>query len=320
MFGKLKKQKSRSPVEEMEQFYLNQFLNNTKIPPQGNNSMSSFGQTMGPNPSLGPQFQNQMGTPMSQGGFNPMMNNNFNNSQFPMMNTPNPQQFSTMNQNQMPNPFSMNEYMPPNFIPNNNNQNFNPSSMPMMTPSNNPSSMLNNPLATNQMVSHYQSNTPYPMNNQMDSHSFQSMSNLAYSTQQNFNPSLINQSTQPTIGAEPTFNDFSFTQPPQQSLPDLTPSLDDLTESNLLSNPYFRPSHKPTNELVLENNSKSPHANTTISPNTSVPTSPPPSQNQAFQPINDPTDLPELQRKVDNINIRLRKIESYLGFRPETTI
>ena len=110
------------------------------------------------------------------------------------------------------------------------------------------------------------------------------MNNLAYSTQQNFNPSLINQSMQPTIGAEPTFNDFSFTQSHQQSLPDLTPSLDDLTESNLLSNPYFRPSHKPTNELVLENNSKSPHANTTISPNTSVPTSPPPSQNQAFQP------------------------------------
>ena len=31
MFGKLKKQKSRSPVEEMEQFYLNQFLNNPKM-------------------------------------------------------------------------------------------------------------------------------------------------------------------------------------------------------------------------------------------------------------------------------------------------
>ena len=39
MFGKLKKQKSRSPVEEMEQFYLNQFLNNPKIPPQGYNGM-----------------------------------------------------------------------------------------------------------------------------------------------------------------------------------------------------------------------------------------------------------------------------------------
>ncbi|MEE1238109.1 MAG: hypothetical protein UHI85_08560, partial [Turicibacter sp.] len=63
-----------------------------------------------------------------------------------------------------------------------------------------------------------------------------------------------------------------------------------------------------------------PEANATVSSNTSVSTSPSPSQNQAFQPLNEPIDLPELQRKVDNINIRLRKIESYLGFRPETTI
>ena len=34
MFGKHKKQKSKTPIEEMEQFYLNQFLNNTKNPPQ----------------------------------------------------------------------------------------------------------------------------------------------------------------------------------------------------------------------------------------------------------------------------------------------
>ena len=125
---------------------------------------------------------------------------------------------------------------------------------------------------------------------------------------------------QPTIGAEPTFNDFSFNQSPQESLPDLTPSLDDLTKSNMLSNPYFRPSHKPTNEIVFENNSKSPQTNATISSNPSMQTPPTPPQNQTFQPVNEPIDLPELQRKVDNINIRLRKIESYLGFRPETTI
>ncbi|MEE0880900.1 MAG: hypothetical protein UIL36_04785, partial [Turicibacter sp.] len=183
-----------------------------------------------------------------------------------------------------------------------------------------PPSMINNPLATNQVLNHYQSNTPYPMNNQMNSPSFQSTNNPSYSSQQNFNPSLIDQSIQPTIGAEPIFNDFSFNQSPQQSLPDLTPSLDDLTKSNMLSNPYFRPSHKSTNELVFENNSKSPEANAAVSSNTSVSTSPSPSQNQAFQPLNEPIDLPELQRKVDNINIRLRKIESYLGFRPETTI
>lgn len=315
MFGKLKKQKSRSPVEEMEQFYLNQFLNNTKIPPQGNNSMPSFGQMMGPNSNFGPQFQNQNGASISQlGGFNPMMNNNFNNPQSPMMNTPNAHQFSPMNQNQIPNQLSMNEYMPSNFIPNNTNQNFNPNSMPTMNFSNNPSSMMNNPLATNQMMNHYQNNTPYPINNQINPHSFQSTSNGTYPSQQNFNPSLINESVQSTIGAEPTFNDFSFTQSPQQSLPDLTPSLDNLTESNLLSNPYFRPSHTPTNEPVFQNLPKP------TQPNASMPTPPPPSHNQPFQPVNEPIDLPELQRKVDNINIRLRKIESYLGFRPETTI
>ena len=31
-------------------------------------------------------------------------------------------------------------------------------------------------------------------------------------------------------------------------------------------------------------------------------------------------DIYDVKNKVDNINIRLRKVESYLGFRPETTI
>ena len=31
-------------------------------------------------------------------------------------------------------------------------------------------------------------------------------------------------------------------------------------------------------------------------------------------------DVFDVKNKVDNINIRLRKVESYLGFRPETTI
>ena len=48
----------------MEQFYLNQFLNNTKNPSQGHNGMSPLGpsvnQMMRPNTSAGPQFQVEM--------------------------------------------------------------------------------------------------------------------------------------------------------------------------------------------------------------------------------------------------------------------
>ena len=35
---------------------------------------------------------------------------------------------------------------------------------------------------------------------------------------------------------------------------------------------------------------------------------------------NQSIDIYDIKNKVDNINIRLRKVESYLGFRPETTI
>ena len=48
--------------------------------------------------------------------------------------------------------------------------------------------------------------------------------------------------------------------------------------------------------------------------------------NQTNSPVNYPmtndnaNDPVDMKNKVDNINIRLRKVESYLGFRPETTI
>ena len=39
------------------------------------------------------------------------------------------------------------------------------------------------------------------------------------------------------------------------------------------------------------------------------------------QPLDDYRDeVDEIYNRVDNINIRLRKVESYLGFRPDNTI
>ena len=81
MFGKLKKQKTKSPVEQMEQFYLNQFLNPPKPTPQGPNGMPQGG--MGFNHSAGPQVSGRMVPPT--GGINAMVNNGFNQGQ-PMMN------------------------------------------------------------------------------------------------------------------------------------------------------------------------------------------------------------------------------------------
>ena len=206
----------------------------------------------------------------------------------------------------------------------------------------------------------------------------------------NFNqpqmPSLINDTINSNIGAEPSpstsfpgqfsFNDFSFSQPVQQTLPDLTPSLEDLTGTNILSNQYFRPNPVPTSasgagaqaEKEIQNVTPStPTNNPTLTPtnavgstNPNIPTmptnsavlSPPPPtsvtdtlQSTPVVPIQTPQSYPsnqlatsvnpypnysainnqnidiyDVKNKVDNINIRLRKVESYLGFRPETTI
>lgn len=419
MFGKLKKQKSRSPVEEMEQFYLNQFLNNPKIPPQGYNGMPQNGPglnpMMGPNNSTGPQFQGQngMGTPI--GGFNSMINNGFNQNQVPMAaNNFIPNQLPMMNNNLNPNQMPMmNNSLNPNSYPmmeNNYNQ------TPMMNNSTNtPYSMMNNNVNSNPlpMMNNSYNQNPYtimnnnfqqtpqmtnPMNtnpyNNFNTNQLPMMNNLNTNqlpnNNNNFNqpqmPSLINDTINSNIGAEPSpstsfpgqfsFNDFSFSQPVQQTLPDLTPSLEDLTGTNILSNQYFRPNPVPTSasgagaqaEKEIQNVTPStPTNNPTLTPtnavgstNPNIPTmptnsavlSPPPPtsvtdtlQSTPVVPIQTPQSYPsnqlatsdnpypnysainnqnidiyDVKNKVDNINIRLRKVESYLGFRPETTI
>ena len=276
----------------------------------------------------------------------PMMNNNVNSNPLPMMNNSyNQNPYTMMNNNfqqtpQMTNPMNTNPY-----------NNFNTNQLPMM-----------NNLNTNQL----------PNNNN------------------NFNqpqiPSLINDTITSNIGAEPSpntsfpgqfsFNDFSFSQPVQQTLPDLTPSLEDLTGTNILSNQYFRPNSVLTSESgtgaetkkeIQTMTSSTPINNPTLTPTNSagstnpniptiqvdpaVPSPPPPilvgdiMQSTATSPFQVPQSYPsnqlatsvnpypnysaisnqsidiyDIKNKVDNINIRLRKVESYLGFRPETTI
>lgn len=408
MFGKLKKQKSRSPVEEMEQFYLNQFLNNPKIPPQGYNGMPQNGPglnpMMGPNNSTGPQFQGQngMGTPI--GGFNSMINNSFNQNQVPMAAnnfTPNqlPMMNNNLNPNQMPmmnNSFNTNPYpmMENNFNQTpmmNNNVNSNP--LPMMNNSynQNPYTMMNNNFQQTPQMTNPMNTNPY---NNFNTNQLPMMNNLNTNqlpnNNNNFNqpqiPSLINDTITSNIGAEPSpntsfpgqfsFNDFSFSQPVQQTLPDLTPSLEDLTGTNILSNQYFRPNSVLTSESgtgaetkkeIQTMTSSTPINNPTLTPTNSagstnpniptiqvdpaVPSPPPPilvgdiMQSTATSPFQVPQSYPsnqlatsvnpypnysaisnqsidiyDIKNKVDNINIRLRKVESYLGFRPETTI
>ncbi len=180
-----------------------------------------------------------------------------------------------------------------------------------------------------------------------------------YSMNQPQIPSLINDSL---IGSEPSFpgqfssNNTSLSSTNQQ-LPDLTPSLEDLTGTNILSNHYFRPTPPPTipfepgagvqatndNQQTtpttpIDNSSLTPtnSAGTTnpniptTSVNPTVPSSLPQTliqtnPNQIISPCNQyqntsNSDIYDFKNKVDNINIRLRKVESYLGFRPETTI
>ena len=419
MFGKLKKQKSRSPVEEMEQFYLNQFLNNPKIPPQGYNGMPQNGPglnpMMGPNNSTGPQFQGQNGMGIPIGGLNSMINNDFNQNQVPMAaNNFIPNQLPMMNNNLNPNQMPMmNNSLNPNSYPmmeNNYNQ------TPMMNNSTNtPYSMMNNNVNSNPlpMMNNSYNQNPYtimnnnfqqtpqmtnPMNtnpyNNFNTNQLPMMNNLNTNqlpnNNNNFNqpqmPSLINDTINSNIGAEPSpstsfpgqfsFNDFSFSQPVQQTLPDLTPSLEDLTGTNILSNQYFRPNSVLTSESgtgaetkkeIQTMTSSTPINNPTLTPTNSagstnpniptiqvdpaVPSPPPPilvgdtMQSTATSPFQVPQSYPsnqlatsvnpypnysaisnqsidiyDIKNKVDNINIRLRKVESYLGFRPETTI
>ena len=408
MFGKLKKQKSRSPVEEMEQFYLNQFLNNPKIPPQGYNGMPQNGPglnpMMGPNNSTGPQFQGQNGMGIPIGGLNSMINNGFNQNQVPMAaNNFIPNQLPMMNNNLNPNQMPMmNNSLNPNSYPmmeNNYNQtpmmnnNVNSNPLPMMNNSynQNPYTMMNNNFQQTPQMTNPMNTNPY---NNFNTNQLPMMNNLNTNqlpnNNNNFNqpqiPSLINDTITSNIGAEPSpntsfpgqfsFNDFSFSQPVQQTLPDLTPSLEDLTGTNILSNQYFRPNSVLTSESgtgaetkkeIQTMTSSTPINNPTLTPTNSagstnpniptiqvdpaVPSPPPPilvgdiMQSTATSPFQVPQSYPsnqlatsvnpypnysaisnqsidiyDIKNKVHNINIRLRKVESYLGFRPETTI
>lgn len=404
MFGKHKKQKSKTPIEEMEQFYLNQFLNNTKNPPQGYNGMSplgpSFNQMMGPNTSAGPQFQGRNGGMTSIGGLNSMMNNNFNPAQMPMANNNmNPNQpsmmnnpYPTMNTNPMmsnnpnPNYYPMmdNTYPQPQMMNNGTNapysmmnNNLNSNQMPMINNGGNPNSypIANNPFNPNSMVN----NNPYSMTtnnyNPNQVPNYGPNTNPYQMTNNNYNqlpqPSLINENLSANIGAEPSgnesfpgqfsFNDFSYSPTPQDALPDLTPSLEDLTRTNILSNQYFRPNPysagSDVQQDIQDNTSKTTYKHPSLTPTNAVgasnpniatysvdpavPSPPPPTNaimaagqgyanNQMPAAMNPSAnysmtntanvDVFDVKNKVDNINIRLRKVESYLGFRPETTI
>ena len=298
MFGKLKKQKTKSPVEQMEQFYLNQFLNPPKPTPQGPNGMPQGG--MGFNHSAGPQVSGRMVPPT--GGINTMVNNGFNQGQPMMNNNFNPSQPGMSN-------------------------NFN-SSQPMMGNNfNQPQSMMGNNFNQPQSMMGSNFNQPQP-----------TMSNDSYVTSIS-NPSLQNTyaSLTPTssfneplssnIGAEPmntvtfsdsaSFNDFAFDSLPTQAPQDLTPSLEDLTQTNILGNQYF--SNQPltlTPDTTPTRVPGIPAQNPTQTSNGSPIVNPTP----PFQDMS-PSQAPQdIQSKVDNMNIRLRKVESYLGFRPETTI
>ena len=287
MFGKLKKQKTKSPVEQMEQFYLNQFLNPPKPTPQGPNGMPQGG--MGFNHSAGPQVSGRMVPPT--GGINTMVNNGFNQGQ-PMM-----------------------------------NNNFNPSQPGMSNNFNSSQPMMGNNFNQPQSMMGSNFNQPQP-----------TMSNDSYVTSIS-NPSLQNTyaSLTPTssfneplssnIGAEPmntvtfsdsaSFNDFAFDSLPTQAPQDLTPSLEDLTQTNILGNQYF--SNQPltlTPDTTPTRVPGIPAQNPTQTSNGSPIVNPTP----PFQDMS-PSQAPQdIQSKVDNMNIRLRKVESYLGFRPETTI
>ncbi|MDE5978124.1 MAG: hypothetical protein K2G70_06665 [Turicibacter sp.] len=353
MFGKIKKQKSKSPVEEMEQFYMNQFLNNSKTPPQGYNGMTQnrpgFNPMMGNNQQMPPQLQGREQGRTPLGGFNSMMNQN----QMGMgANNFNQNDFSMMNNNFNPNIFPMNTPPSANNTPFFNNH-FNQASIMNNSMNQNQVGMMGNNMNQNpyQMQGDYFQQAQLP--NQMAPNSYnnyntlpdmsQSSANLSYFNQVQA-PSLIQDSLNANIGAEPSnlssfpgqfsFNDFSYAQPPQQSLPDLTPSLEDLTGTNILSNPYFQPENTliedsqvissdltvDRTQAILNSSNPTSHSNTQTS------NCPPlqanqPNSFQSYSPANLTSSNPsDIKNKIDNINIRLRKVENYLGFRPDTTI
>ena len=259
MFGKNKKN-AQSPIEEMEQFYLNQFLNSPKTPPQGVNRMQ-FPNNLGP------------GLPGSQ-GFGGMGNQpQFNNFQ------PNQMPFNTQSQNMFPSSQSFNN-QPQNMFA--GNQSFN----------NQPQNM-------------------FPGNQ-----SFNNQPQNMFPTNQSFNSQPQN----------PFLNNQSFNNPTQNTFSSNESQIDRSSNS-------FPGKYNELTSLIQPTLDELGHEPSTLNlrPATSQPQPQAPAQNyyqsqsqtpiQSYEPLDDYRDeVDEIYNRVDNINIRLRKVESYLGFRPDNTI
>ena len=269
MFGKNKKN-AQSPIEEMEQFYLNQFLNSPKTPPQGVNRMQ-FPNNLGP------------GLPGSQ-GFGGMGNQpQFNNFQ------PNQMPFNTQSQNMFPSSQSFNNQpqnmfagnqsfnnQPQNMFP--GNQSFNNQPQNMFPTNQSFNSQPQNPFLNNQSFNNPTQNTFSSNESQID------RSSNSFPGKYNELTSLI-QPTLDELGHEPsTLNLRPATSQPQAPVQN-----------------YNQPQPQAPAQNYYQSQSQTPI--------------------QSYEPLDDYRDeVDEIYNRVDNINIRLRKVESYLGFRPDNTI
>ncbi|MTL51592.1 hypothetical protein GMA32_10775 [Turicibacter sanguinis] len=267
MFGKNKKN-AQSPIEEMEQFYLNQFLNSPKTPPQGVNRMQ-FPNNLGP------------GLPGSQ-GFGGMGNQpQFNNFQ------PNQMPFNTQSQNMFPSSQSFNN-QPQNMFP--GNQSFNNQPQNMFPTNQSFNSQPQNPFLNNQSFNNPTQNTFSSNESQID------RSSNSFPGKYNELTSLI-QPTLDELGHEPsTLNLRPATSQPQAPVQNYNQSQPQAPAQN-----YNQPQPQAPAQNYYQSQSQTPI--------------------QSYEPVDDYRDeVDEIYNRVDNINIRLRKVESYLGFRPDNTI
>lgn len=265
MFGKSKKSHTKSPVEDMERFYLDQFMNSPKNIPQGFNGMNPMNRMVGMN---------------SMNNFNPMNNMN------PMGNV-NPMN----NMNPMNNVAPMNNMNPMN--------NLNP--MNNMNPMNNVDPSYSYPI---EYTSSNYSTLPQPQNSIPN---LDSMGTNPYATQ--------------SFPGQLTANSMSTSELPSL----LQSSINEMGSEAMLSTPYLQPrvpNPTPSNgtgtgapeaaAIQQSPNSTSDLADTTNNGLLTPPQTP-------YQP--DPfQQLYNTMNKIENMNKRLRKIESYLGFRPDNTI
>ena len=293
MFGKNKKN-AQSPIEEMEQFYLNQFLNSPKTPPQGVNRMQ-FPNNLGP------------GLPGSQ-GFGGMGNQpQFNNFQ------PNQMPFNTQSQNMFPSSQSFNNQpqnmfagnqsfnnQPQNMFP--GNQSFNNQPQNMFPTNQSFNSQPQNPFLNNQSFNNPTQNTFSSNESQID------RSSNSFPGKYNELTSLI-QPTLDELGHEPsTLNLRPATSQPQapvqnynQSQPQAPAQNYNQPQPQTPAQNYNQPQPQASAQNYYQSQSQTPI--------------------QSYEPLDDYRDeVDEIYNRVDNINIRLRKVESYLGFRPDNTI